>query len=350
MLLKYLLTIFSTLLLFTACSKVINEESNSQAIVTVIQEEGKSKPEQRSFHPLSQNPEVTKYCKDKVQPAFDKYAWGDAHCMDLPWMNVRKSHKGDPLVWIVFGDETKRTTQTNTTIILCTIHGDEIVPTKFCFDIIFDLYQNPNHLTQNDLVIVAPIVNPDSFFINKPSRVNAKGVDINRNFPTRDWHKSALPIWIKNYRRDPRRFPGSRPLTEPEVVFQVNLLNRYKPNKIISIHAPLTLLDYDGPAKTKTGKAGGVDKNLAMELLIQMSEKASGYKVSNYPYFPGSLGNYAGNELRVPTYTLELPTTDWHKTDDFWKRFQPAIIHAIQESFDQADEETAANFQNLIDP
>jgi protein MpaA len=61
-----------------------------------------------------------------------------------------------------------------------------------------------------------------------------------------------------------------------------------------------------------------------------MSDIAGKYKVSNYPFFTGSLGNWAGNERKIPTYTLELPNSDWNKTDQYFKMFRGAIHHAIQ--------------------
>ena len=51
-------------------------------------------------------------------------------------------------------------------------------------------------------------------------------------------------------------------------------------------------------------------KSMLESLLVQMSKKADGYKVGNYPFFPGSLGNWGRNERGIPTYTLELPTSD----------------------------------------
>ena len=35
-------------------------------------------------------------------------------------------------------------------------------------------------------------------------------------------------------------------MSEQETYFQVNLIKRYMPSKIISVHAPLTIIDYDG--------------------------------------------------------------------------------------------------------
>ena len=39
-------------------------------------------------------------------------------------------------------------------------------------------------------IVIAPLVNPDGFFSKPPKRTNSRGVDINRNFPTRDWRQS----------------------------------------------------------------------------------------------------------------------------------------------------------------
>ena len=60
-----------------------------------------------------------------------------------------------------------------------------------------------------------------------------------------------------------------------------------------------------------------------------MSDKAGKYRINNYPFFTGSLGNWAGNERRIPTYTLELPNSDWTKTKKFYNTFRTAIHHAI---------------------
>jgi protein MpaA len=215
---------------------------------------------------------------------------------------------------------------------MCGVHGDEITPIKFCFDIMYylrELYADTKNLEnefKNKIVVIAPLVNPDSFFKQHPTRINARGVDVNRNFPTRDWMKDARKYWISKLHKDKRRNPGLTPATEPEVVFQINLIKRYGPDKIISVHSPLTMLDYDGPNKVVTGFIDGAK---AQDLLIQMSKDASDYKIENYPFFPGSLGNWAGKEREIPTYTLELPTTNPAKSEQYWKLFKSAIHSAI---------------------
>lgn len=259
----------------------------------------------------------------RTETEFKRYNWGASRCDEFNWNHVRNSVDGHAIPWVVFGDESKLESK-NVTLIMCGVHGDEITPVKFCYDIIYDLKDFLWDFSER-IVVVAPLVSPDSFFKAKPTRTNARGVDVNRNFPTQDWSADALRLWKVKHGKDKRRFPGHKALSEPEVVFQVNLIKRYRPAKIISVHSPLMMLDYDGPDLKKD------TTRPAKDLLLSMSEKASRYKVSNYPHFPGSLGNWAGQELGIPTYTLELPNSDPHQSDKYWKLFREAIHHAIEQ-------------------
>ena len=274
---------------------------------------------------------ITKYCR-KIDDYFLHWGWGPSQCQSFTWTHVRNSVQGDPLMWTTFGDEpssTDKNAQKDTTLIMCGVHGDEITPVKFCFDILYDLQAHFASTFPNKRVILAPIVSPDSFFKADPTRINAHGVDVNRNFPTADFSSKAMKIWTKSYRKDPRRYPGISPNSEPETTFQINLVKRYHPQKIISVHAPLTLLDYDGPGDESGALPNAKKAKGARELLIQMSESADGYKVKNYPYFPGSLGNWAGKGLGIPVYTIELPDTDARKNKKYWELFKTAIESAI---------------------
>lgn len=308
-------------------SKPLPPKSSTQEISKVTE------PVQIKKTKIKNTQKVEQYCQ-KINTYFKKYKWGKSSCEKYQWNHVRSSHWGNPIIWHVFGNEDEHKVKPrNTTVILCGVHGDEITPVKFCFDILEDLAKNPS-IYGDDLVVVAPIVAPDSFMRKTPSRTNGRGVDVNRNFPTKDWSQSALKLWKNRYRSDKRRFPGNKALSEQETIFQVNLIKRYKPNKILTVHAPLTLIDYDGPSHNdKAGK----------QLLVQMSKKAGKYKINNYPFFTGSLGNWAGNERNIPTYTIELPNSDWTKTKKYYDMLKPAIHHAISHTLNEDQEITKSD-------
>lgn len=133
---------------------------------------------------------------------------------------------------------------------------------------------------------MAPLVNPDGFFRPARTRVNFKGVDLNRNFATHQWSEEARKYWIKATRRDPRRFPGVAPLSEPESQWVHRQIGSFQPNLIVSVHAPYGVLDFDGPPPPPN--------RLGNLMLDQVG------------IYPGSLGNYGGIVLGVPVVTIEL--------------------------------------------
>lgn len=287
---------------------------------------------QIKFDKIPQTNALSKFCA-KIDKSFTRYHWHSSHCESFKWIHVRNSVLGDPLIWAVFGNEQLLTVKPqNVTMIMCAVHGDEITPVKFCFDILHYMYklektEEGRKRLEDNLVVIAPIVSPDSFFKKFPSRTNARGVDVNRNFPTKDWNEHAVTKWKKDYRSDKRRFPGKFANSEPETIFQVNLIKRYSPDKIISVHAPLTILDYDGPTIAHEHL-----QEIAMNaenLVGQMSKLAKDYTVKNYPFFPGSIGNYAGNERGIPTITIELPTSDNRLHKKYWDQFRTSIDYAI---------------------
>lgn len=165
------------------------------------------------------------------------------------------------------------------------IHGDEFTAISLSYLWLKALLDNPlkNHFQW----LFLPLVNPDGLQQSPGQRQNADGVDLNRNFPTPDWNKSALKIWKTHYRSNIRRYPGPYASSEPENQWLVRLIKRYKPDAIISLHAPYGLLDYDGPVHAMPNKIG------------KLRLRALGT-------YPGSLGRYAGETLNIPVLTIEL--------------------------------------------
>lgn len=162
------------------------------------------------------------------------------------------------------------------------MHGDELSSASMALHWIA-LAQAES--TQNQWRFI-PALNPDGLFSRPSRRVNANGVDLNRNFPTPRWDQEASHYWVKKTLKDPRRWPGKKALSEPESKFLFDEMVRFKPHLIVSIHAPYGVLDFDGPliAPTRLGRL----------FLDQVG------------VFPGSLGNYGGVHKGMPVITIEL--------------------------------------------
>lgn len=164
------------------------------------------------------------------------------------------------------------------------IHGDEYSAVSIVFKWINKLDKYHSGMFHWE---VAPLVNPDGLLRKKSQRMNEHGVDLNRNFPTPDWKEKSNYYWVKMTRRNPRRYPGPTPLSEPESRWLAAYIKEFKPDVIVSVHAPYGILDFDGPSRPP---------------------KKLGYLYLNLlGTYPGSLGNYAGIQKSIPVVTIELP-------------------------------------------
>jgi murein peptide amidase A len=169
------------------------------------------------------------------------------------------------------------------------IHGDELTAVSIVFRWL-DFLQRTGGEAHHYHWRVIPVLNPDGLLAKPPTRVNARGVDLNRNFPTTNWLKDAPAYWATKTKRDPRRFPGTAPLSEPESRWLHDELVSFKPDVIVSIHAPFGVLDFDGPSS-------GVQAPSSFGLL----------HLNRIGIYPGSLGNFGGGQASIPVVTLELP-------------------------------------------
>jgi len=185
------------------------------------------------------------------------------------------------------------------TLIMAAFHGDEQNSFHLAVELARSIYQNPKQIKNK--VVIVPVVNPDGLL--KRTRTNVNEVDINRNFPTENW----TPVYQKK-----KNYPGYSAGSEKETGVVIDLINQYQPDRIISIHAPLKMNNFDGPAQE----------------LAEVMSRYNGYPVVEeigYPT-PGSLGTYAGVELKIPIVTLELPDISPAKA---WEQNAEALVRAI---------------------
>ena len=171
-------------------------------------------------------------------------------------------------------------------LVVGAIHGDEPSSGALAMRWIKLAEQSAGDAAQPIHWRFVPVLNPDGVFGRPQRRTNAHGIDLNRNFPTPHWEREAKIYWEKVTHKDPRRWPGPKPLSEPETRFLYQQLQSFKPNLVVSIHAPYGVLDFDGPAVAPA--------KLGRLYLDQVG------------IFPGSLGNYSGVHRGVPVVTIEL--------------------------------------------
>ena len=110
-------------------------------------------------------------------------------------------------------------------VLLATMHGNEAAPSR----ILTSLMKGPE-VHGIDLWVV-PTYNPDGRVAG--TRKNARGVDLNRNFPH---------LWRD---LDGNYESGPRPASEPETKAIMKFLRTVKPVRILSFHQPLYGVDTD---------------------------------------------------------------------------------------------------------
>lgn len=131
---------------------------------------------------------------------------------------------------------------------------------------------------------VIPVLNPDG--VQAKTRTNANSIDLNRNFPTKDWDQLAKDYWQKRTKSNPRRNPGDQGGSEIETKCAMKHLDDFKPDFVVSVHTPLKVLDFDGP-------------KVIFPKYDYLPWRSLGH-------FPGSLGRYMWFERQTPVLTTEL--------------------------------------------
>lgn len=193
------------------------------------------------------------------------------------------------------------------------IHGDEYSAISMTYLWMQNMIKHQKENRQHWLFY--PLVNPDGLFRSPATRINAHNTDLNRNFPSPDWDELAIRYWKKYYKKNKRRYPGKAANSEPETQWLVKTIEEFKPDAIISIHAPYGLLDYDGPEHAVPNKIGAL-------------------KHRELGTYPGSLGRYAGEYLNIPVLTLELRSAGSMPSQkeiyNMWKDVENWTITKIQ--------------------
>ncbi len=176
------------------------------------------------------------------------------------------------------------------TLVIGVFHGDE-PQGKYLIEEYIKI--NP----ESQLLFI-PCLNPDGMQLNQ--RTNSNGVDLNRNFPTKNWvlgertiaETDKISCGQVGCGKKNEYFGGFEPASEIETKFLIDTIEEFKPDTILTLHAPYKVVNYDGTAKELA--------EMISEIMNYPVEESIGYPT------PGSFGTYAGIERNIKTITLEL--------------------------------------------
>ena len=181
------------------------------------------------------------------------------------------------------------------TLLIGGTHGDEPATVRLLEDFLSrGLPQEP--------VAVLPLHNPDA--LARGTRLNARGVDINRNCAF-------------NWRADSEEPPGPHPWSEPETCALRDFILAVRPAKIVSLHWALAEIDADGHHSTGLAQVmwGAMSEAERRPYRLRVTEPGRGQRRLEriYAACPGSFGQWCGYGLEYPDgtapamITLELP-------------------------------------------
>ena len=210
------------------------------------------------------------------------------------WKVIGKTTEGRPLHTRRFGNNGPRT------LIVAGLNGEDRIAVRW-IDLLADELARRPELSLSNEVLVFRAGNPDG--LTKKVSENARGVLINRNFPSR------------RYRPLPDMSSGAGPATEAETRALLDNLYTFHPRRVIHLTATTarTKASYNRSAREIAG------------------ELQRAYSLDIHPLdieqFPGSLEDFADGTLEAGVLSIQLNVAnDWQQ---IWSKHQPTILTAV---------------------
>lgn len=191
-----------------------------------------------------------------------------------------RSFLGASLIWFPAPEADR-----NSGLIMAGTHGDEnsSIVTLSCA-----LRTLTPELRRHHVILT---VNPDGCQLGL--RANARGIDLNRNFPAANW-RAGETVYRWNSSADSRDVvlqTGDKPGSEPETQALCQLIHKIHPAWVVSFHDPLACIE--DPHPTALGQ--WLAEAFALPLVTSV-----GYET------PGSFGSWCG-DLGLHCITAEFP-------------------------------------------
>jgi protein MpaA len=188
-------------------------------------------------------------------------------------------------------------------LVFAAIHGEEPETTYALSRALRQLAEPPRHCA----VVLA--ANPDGLV--RGTRGNARGVDLNRNFPAANWRPE--PVTHRSTLEDASDIvlsPGEEPGSEPETRALMALIAELGPERVIALHAPLACID--------DANESPLGQRLAVQTGMPLVRDVG------YPT-PGSFGSW-GKDRGLPVITYEFPLA---ATEVLMREHVPVLVELL---------------------
>lgn len=214
-----------------------------------------------------------------------------------PWTVLGRSLEDRVIEYRQFGDGPRQL------LVIGPLEGDETAGLDLVESLAEHLSRFPRRASGARVTLVRD-ANPDGRL--RRTAGNARGVLLNRNFPTQGWRKLPLGnLWLS----------GREPESEPEVRALVDLLDDVRPDCVVLLTATRRspAVGYAGPAAT----------------LVRDFAKASGLRpvAVHVAAEQGSLAVYAGVDRKLPTLTVRVSAG--MRRDVLWSTYKRGLLAVI---------------------
>lgn len=216
--------------------------------------------------------------------------------------SIGTSVKGRGIIAYQFGSGV------NPVVYMGAMHGSEANSKTLMNEWFAELNANPARLGGRSLVII-PAVNPDG--VAAGSRLNARGVDLNRNFPANDWKSMVTSP------ESPQATAagGAYPLSEPESSAVASYIQRVRPRVVFSFHSAAAVVEAN-----EAGDSVSIANAYASAARYRAVPKSQSTPIFHYDT-TGAMEDWMRDKLGSPAIVVELLT----KTGSEFSRNRSAL-------------------------